>query len=531
MRKALVCVSLAALVAGGCDMIGGKGGDQKPVNTQVADVNAADLQAAVTDPEVRKFYEARGWAAVWDKDKADDLSAAFADAERHALQGAAFVRDAKEEKSPAEREAALTKSALDYAKALATGVADPRKLFDPYSVPTNQADVAAGLAQAVDKGNVREWLASLAPQDEEYKALSEAYVRYAQGAKGARPQPVPPGDTIHVGDSDKRVPAIAASLRANGYLQQAQAPAGATAQQGAGQPKQKQEGGAAPASASARYSQELASAVKRVQADYGIKPDGVIGNSTLEALNNGSGERARILAVNLERRRWLNRQAPGTRVDVNTAAAMLTYWRDGQAKDRRPVVVGQPDWETPELGSPIFRLVANPDWTIPESIAKEEILPKGAAYMAKEKITTKNGRLVQASGPKSALGLVKFDMENPHAIYLHDTPAKALFGQPERHSSHGCSRVYDAVGFARMLAQDEGQLDAFNKALATGKETGVSLPNKIPVRLMYHTAYLENGRVVFRGDPYGWDDKLAQALGLGGALRHREIKHVEDIGP
>jgi murein L,D-transpeptidase YcbB/YkuD len=257
----------------------------------------------------------------------------------------------------------------------------------------------------------------------------------------------------------------------------------------------------------------------------------VIGNSTLEALNTGAAERARILAVNLERRRWLNRQPPGTRIDVNTAATVLTYFRDGQVKDRRPVVVGQTDWETPELGSPIVRLVANPDWTIPESIANEEILPKGAAYMAKEHITTKNGRLVQESGPKSALGLVKFDMDNPHAIYLHDTPAKALFASPERHASHGCSRVYDAVGFARMIAQDEGQLEAFDKALATQKETGVPLPNKIPVRLMYQTAYLDGGKVVFRGDPYGWDDKLAQALGLGGALRHREIKHVRDIGP
>ena len=59
---------------------------------------------------------------------------------------------------------------------------------------------------------------------------------------------------------------------------------------------------------------------------------GIIGNSTLEALNSGAGERARILAVNLERRRWLNRQAPATRIDVNTAATVLTYWKDGQAK-------------------------------------------------------------------------------------------------------------------------------------------------------------------------------------------------------
>ncbi|MBV8687374.1 MAG: L,D-transpeptidase family protein [Alphaproteobacteria bacterium] len=522
MRRALVCVSLAALLAGGgCNVVGsGGGGEQGGVRTEVKNVTPADLQAAVTDPQVKKFYEARGWQPVWDKARADDLTAAFGDAERHALQGAAFLRDIRQGSSPAEREAALTKNALDYAKALATGIVDPRKVFDPYTVPMNRADVGAGLAQAVDKGNVRAWLASLAPQDEEYRALSDAFLRYAQAAKGPARQPVPPGETIHVGDSDKRMPAIVAALRANGYVPAAPAPAA-----------QANKPAPAEAAKSTRYSQALVPAVKRVQQDYGIKPDGVIGDSTLEALNTGAAERARILAVNLERRRWLDRRPPGTRIDVNTAATVLTYWRDGQAKDRRPVVAGQPDWETPELGSPIFRLVANPDWTIPDSIAKEEILPKGAAYMAKEHITTKNGRLVQEPGPTSALGLVKFDMDNPHAIYLHDTPAKAMFASPERHSSHGCSRVYDAVGFARMIAQDEGQLDAFNEALASGKETGVPLPSRIPVRLMYQTAYLEDGHVVFRGDPYGWDDKLAQALGLGGALRHREIKHVRDIGP
>jgi murein L,D-transpeptidase YcbB/YkuD len=275
----------------------------------------------------------------------------------------------------------------------------------------------------------------------------------------------------------------------------------------------------------------MVAAVKKVQADYGIEADGVIGNSTVEALNTGARDRARILAVNLERRRWLDRAPPATRIDVNTAAAELHYFKDGTEKDRRKVVVGQPDWETPELGSPIARLVANPPWTIPESIAKEEILPKGAAYMAKENIVSKNGRLVQQPGPKSALGLVKFDMINDEQIYLHDTPAKALFASTQRHASHGCSRVENAVEFARLLAQDDGKLEAFDKAMATKAETAVELSNKIPVRLLYHSAYVDGGRVVFRTDPYAWDDKVAAALGLPGQVRPRVKTKIDDVGP
>jgi murein L,D-transpeptidase YcbB/YkuD len=524
MRKALVCVSLAALALAGCDKLGGKGGESQPVALEPKQVSAADLQAAVTDPRAKRFYEARGWAPVWDDAHSKDLTAAFGDARRHALPAKAFLTQVKQGATAAEREAALTLAALQYAQALANGMVDPRKVFGPYTVPMNEVDVAAGLAQAVQKGNVREWLASLAPQDAEYQALSEAYLRYADAARGPQRRPIESGGKIAPGDRDPRVPQIAAILRADGYLAPAQP-------QPQPQPQNRPAQAASPQADATAYTREMAQAVAKVQADYGIKPDGIVGNSTLEALNAGAAERARILAVNLERRRWLNRQPPGTRIDVNTAGTFLTYWKDGAVKDRRVVVDGQPDWETPEIGAPIVSLVANPDWTIPEKIAKEEILPKGAAYMAKEQITTKNGRLVQASGPKSALGMVKFNMADPYAIYLHDTPAKAMFANPERHQSHGCVRVSDAIGFARLIAQDEGKTDEFEQALASEDEKEIPIPNRIPVRLLYHTAYLDGGKVVFRGDPYGWDDKLAQAMGLGGPLRHRVVQHIHEMGP
>src|SRR3954451_22304222 len=217
MRNIVVCVSLAALLAGGCDFVGG--GNGQAVQTDVKNVNPADLQAAVKDPRVKRFYEARGWAAVWTKDLVKELSAAFGDAERHALQGAAYVREVKEGTTPAEREAALTLNALDYAGALANGAVDPRKVFDPYTVDRNKVDVVAGLQQAVQGGKVREWLASLAPQDDEYRGLSDAYVRYAGQAKGPKREPIPPGKGIEPGGKDPRVPAIAAALRAEGFLQ------------------------------------------------------------------------------------------------------------------------------------------------------------------------------------------------------------------------------------------------------------------------------------------------------------------------
>ena len=104
-------------------------------------------------------------------------------------------------------------------------------------------------------------------------------------------------------------------------------------------------------------------------------------------------------------------------------------------------------------------------------------------------------------------------MQDPYAIYLHDTPNKTLFALPDRHKSHGCVRVQDAVGFARRLAGQAGKLDAFNEALASGKTREVDLGEAIPVRLLYHTAHVdEDGQVAVVPDVYGWNDKLAAAL-------------------
>ena len=248
--------------------------------------------------------------------------------------------------------------------------------------------------------------------------------------------------------------------------------------------------------------------------------------------NQVAGERARLLAVAMERLRWLDRNPPQTRIDVNTAAAFLEYWRNGQARDRRNVVVGEPDWETPQLGSPIFQLVAHPMWRVPKSILEDELADKSPAYLASQAMEWREGRLVQLPGPKNSLGDVKFDMRIDLAFYLHDTQAKALFGLPERHRSHGCVRVQDALGFALLLANDDGILTDFQEAMTKEDETFVKMKTEVPVRLMYRTAFVDGGQVRFVEDVYGWDDDVAFALGYVRKPPRKKTEHARgDVGP
>lgn len=444
----------------------------------------------------------------WNKNAEKQLLDAIAQAPANGLKPDLFLKGDLPG-DDAERASVLTKAAFGYAQALAHGYADPKKIFPDYTIPRPGADVQQGLVQAIQNGSVSEWFASLPPQTDEYRELSKAHLAYLRMAQGAGFQPVGGGKAIKPGSRDPRVAGIAAALRAVGYLPPSQPNAA---------PEQ-------------RYAGSLVSTVKRLQADFGIKADGIIGDTTLDAINLGPGGRARQLAIAMERLRWLERNPPATRIDVNTAAAFLDYWRAGQNIDHRNVVPGEPDKATPQIQASFKRLVANPYWRIPDSIYKEELADKSQAYFAENQMTMKDGKLVQLPGPKNSLGLVKFDMEDPQQIYMHDTPFKELFALPERHRSHGCVRVEDALGFAAMLATQDGVDDKLQEALAGNDEKWVKLNTEIPVRMLYHTAFWDGSRIQFRPDVYGWDDNVAMALGLVRGLLRRPIQKAPDIGP
>ncbi|MBT0670518.1 L,D-transpeptidase family protein [Novosphingobium profundi] len=441
----------------------------------------------------------------WNSSSARALNEAIAQRAAHGLDHIAFK--AAGDPDTTEGSAQLTQEALRFAAALAQGASDPTKLFEVYTIPRPQADLRAGLAKALAEDKLDDWLASLAPQEGPYQLLSKAYLELEK--QKAAPSPGIPvtDEAIRPGDDDARVPAIARQLIASDYL--------------AGEP-----------ASGNRYTPAMAAAVKRMQTDYGIKPDGVIGKDALEILNLSVADRLRALAVAMERLRWLERNPPATRIDVNTAAGRLAYWRDGKQVDTRKVVVGEPGRETPQLGSPIFRLVANPTWTVPRSIQEKEFAGKGSGYLQAHNMAWKDGWIVQQSGPKNSLGLVKFDMQNTHAIYLHDTPAKALFDEVQRQRSHGCVRVDDALGFAQLIAQNEGVEAEWHKARATGKESFVKLPKQIPVRLLYQTVLFDDaGNPVIRADPYDWDERVAVKLGFAKRPGHVLKSKSDDIGP
>ena len=219
-----------------------------------------------------------------------------------------------------------------------------------------------------------------------------------------------------------------------------------------------------------------------------------------------------MLRANMERWRWMPRTLGTDYVYVNVPTYQLWVVQSGKISAIHNVVVGAKATPTPQLAVPAGAVTANPSWHVPQSIIKSSGLRPGVGGY-EYKPDGRGGYLVrQLPGPKNALGKMKVEMYNPHAIYLHDTPAKALFAKPMRAASHGCIRVQYIDQLAARLAGEE-LLPALQKAQAQPKTVTLPLKKNWPVWLVYFTAEQDaDGKLVKLSDPYGRDAQVVKAL-------------------
>jgi len=225
--------------------------------------------------------------------------------------------------------------------------------------------------------------------------------------------------------------------------------------------------------------------------------------------------RARQLAVNLERLRWLPRLIPPDRVVVNSAIARLQLFRNDRPVFTTRVVVGETDKQTPEFQSTIDDILFNPPWNIPRSIVQKEILPRLAAdpdYLSSHHMRWRAGGVIQQeAGPYSALGRLKFEMTDRYDVYLHDTPIKSLFQSADRMMSHGCVRVENPRVLAQLLLEQSPE--AIDKGISRSYTNRRPLPTPVSILIVYQTAFVESdGSIQFRSDPYERDDEIWQHL-------------------
>ena len=402
--------------------------------------------------------------------QAQSLITAIQNAPSHGFKADAFGDPAGFKDDPGH--ARLRKAAEAYARAM-HGLAIPKGQMDKnWGLKRADYDAAQDLSQALAQNRVDDWLKSLPPPQPEYQALLAAYGRYLKIGESGWPQ-LSVGARIAPGAAGPQVDALRQRLAVEDPS------VSATAQ---GQPADAM----------------LVQALQRYQTDQGLRPTGQLDADTLKALNVPARARAAQIRANLERWRWVPREQAPSRIEVNSAAQTFVLYLDGQPKIHLLAAAGRPGDESPILTSKINSVILNPPWRVPDDIAEKELYPKEAkdpGYFERNDFVQnppgESVKLLQKAGPKSALGVVKFQFPNTYSVYLHDTPSKAAFNQTQRSVSHGCIRLQMALDFAKYLLSKEPNWspERVDQVVASRDETPINLAHDVPIRLMYWTAF------------------------------------------
>lgn len=224
--------------------------------------------------------------------------------------------------------------------------------------------------------------------------------------------------------------------------------------------------------------------------------------------------------------RYLSVNAHSEYIVVNIPETVARYYRDSSLTIEMRTVVGRKKSPTPTIASHINIIVTYPHWNVPHSIAVKEILPKvqkDEIYLEQNNLTVVDAKGIevedvdwteytartfpyffrQSTGAKNALGVLKFNFENPFSIYLHSTSLQSAFLKENRFLSHGCIRLEKPIELATSLLR--GKLDIAE--LKTGKKDTeselIELTPKVPVFIIYSPVSIHGDTIAFLPDVYG----------------------------
>jgi murein L,D-transpeptidase YcbB/YkuD len=295
----------------------------------------------------------------------------------------------------------------------------------------------------------------------------------------------------------------------------------------------------------ALYDDALSAAVMSFQGKHGLKPDGLIGQRTFAAINQGRTDRLIKILATLERLRWMNGyQLPERYVEVNIPAMALRVVENGQTAFEMPVIIGREERQTPSFIAEVTGIRFNPSWHVPDTIKTKDFLPelqKDPAALEKKRINfivrTEEGSkvvtpqeidwanvtprdlksisMVQGPGDDNALGRIRILMPNRYDVYLHDTNSPNLFAKDYRALSSGCVRLAEPRRIANfILSPNQGWTEEKMESLL-GKRRTVEIRAEKPLTIfiLYRTVWEDGaGDLIIGDDVYGRDAKLINTL-------------------
>lgn len=286
------------------------------------------------------------------------------------------------------------------------------------------------------------------------------------------------------------------------------------------------------------FTNSLTAAIQRFQYRMGILSNGKIDVVTINELNRPVSFRIKQIMLNMERLRWVPAEMEQDMLLVNIPEFKLHVFEQGKQAWFCNVVVGKEATKTSIFKGNLSNVVLNPYWVVTNNIINNEILPRlkrNPGYLARNNMEVVSGNKVlnpytinwgsykknvpftirQKPGKSNSLGKVKFLFPNSYSIYLHDTPAKSLFGASSRAFSHGCIRVSEPEKLALHVLKGDPSwtTEKLEEIWKSGKEKWINVRPPLSVYIVYFTAWVDNtGQLNFRKDLYGLDKTLEKEI-------------------
>ncbi|WP_374078815.1 murein L,D-transpeptidase [Bdellovibrio bacteriovorus] len=492
---------------------------------------------------LNKLYSLRGYEAIWVDSSGypnamlNRVKSIFQDAEKHGLNPSDYWDDQIEkgfqatQKNPGVQwitfELLVTEALIRYVSHLSGGRFDPEQIDTDIKFKKKEFNEFTQLNAAISYGpeSLSTSLDGFAPTHPRYRELMGvlAQLKDMKG-KGGWPTINSPGFALKLGVKDPSINQLRERFNQLGY-------------------RISYNGGNT-------FDSEFDQVLRQYQSMNGLTADGIIGtrSEVLRALNFTVNQRIGQVEVTMEKLRWLPTAIEQRHIFVNLATTEFRLYDENGKTFHFKTVNGQPFRRTPSMKDSITFVNLNPYWTVPRSIAIRDKLPllkQDRFYLEKHNMLlidegsdevvdstsidwrSMNARnftyyIRQLPGPDNALGVVKFPLQNPWAIYMHDTNEKQLFGESKRHRSSGCVRLEQPLDLAAYLLRDQAgwslediksYVPLYDNNIPGEIDKKVFLKKAMPVYFLYLTVEkTEDGAFRFVDDVYGQDTRVSKAL-------------------
>ena len=386
--------------------------------------------------------------------------------------------DNLDEPALVEYDLLLTNNLQKYISHLSNGKLNPKKLYNDWDLKEKEIDVNLLITDGLTNNNLNEILENCKPKQLYYKELEKALrIIDAMPYDHSKPIAFAAKGKIKPKESNPIIVAIKKRLIYWNYL-----------------PKTD--------SITKIYDKKTVSAVIYFQENHGQICDGIIGKSTINALNFNKSERREQIVANMERWRWFPDDFGSHYTLVNIPDYALKVIKNNEILQSYNVIVGTDKRRSPVFTTKLNSVIFNPTWTVPPTIIKEDLIPdatKSRRYFGRMHITifdrkhnkvspyswnpekANNYSYVQDPGDKNSLGRMKIIFPNKFSVYLHDTNHKDGFSRNFRSLSSGCTRVENPLGLAEYVLGDAKNWNRLkiDEKIALKKTYSITIPQKI----------------------------------------------------